>query len=56
MTDPNFYASISKEQLCDILKSDSEYDIPMLEERVQVLQEAGKMLLKVTSWYWGKYK
>ncbi|XP_060062961.1 queuosine 5'-phosphate N-glycosylase/hydrolase-like [Ylistrum balloti] len=46
LTDPNYYASVSMEQLCDIFKSDTDYDVPMLEERLQVLQEAGKVLLK----------
>ena len=47
LTDPNFYADITKEKLADVLKSDSQYEIPLLEERVQVLQEAGRKLLKV---------
>lgn len=46
LTDPSYYASISKEELVKIFKSDSDYDVPLLEERLQVLQEAGKVLLK----------
>lgn len=46
ITSANYYASISREQLMDIFKSDSEEEIPMFEERLQVLQEAGKILLQ----------
>lgn len=47
LTDPKFYANITKEKLSEILKSDSNYEIPLLEERAQVLQEAGKKLVEV---------
>lgn len=47
ITDPNFYASISKEDLQKIFQSDSPVDIPLFEQRHQVLCEAGKVLLKV---------
>ncbi|XP_033746759.1 queuosine salvage protein-like [Pecten maximus] len=46
LTDPSYYASVSKEELCNIFKSDTDCDVPLLEERLQVLQEAGKVLLK----------
>ncbi|XP_071136989.1 queuosine 5'-phosphate N-glycosylase/hydrolase-like [Mytilus edulis] len=46
LTDPKFYANITKEKLSEILKSDSNYEIPLLEERAQVLQEAGKKLVE----------
>lgn len=46
LTDPSFYANVSKEELCNIFKSDSDFDVPLFEERLQVLQEAGKVLLK----------
>ncbi|ESO85215.1 hypothetical protein LOTGIDRAFT_195975 [Lottia gigantea] len=46
VTDPNFYATITKEKLAHILRSDTEFDIPLLEERVEVLHEAGKVLIK----------
>lgn len=46
LTDPNVYASITKEELKAILKSDSDIDIPLLDDRLEVLQEAGKVLLK----------
>lgn len=48
LTDPNFYASVSKKKLAEILKSDTDYDIPMLDQRVDVLNEAGKVLMEVT--------
>lgn len=46
LTDPKCYTSISKEKFVDIFKSDSEYEIPMLEERYDVLREAGNKLLE----------
>ncbi|XP_064606451.1 queuosine 5'-phosphate N-glycosylase/hydrolase-like [Liolophura sinensis] len=46
ITDPDFYASISKEDLQKIFRSDSSVDIPLLEQRHQVLCETGKVLLK----------
>lgn len=46
ITDPNYYANLSKEEFAEILKSDSEYEIPMFEERLQVLTETGKTLLE----------
>ncbi|XP_063400206.1 queuosine 5'-phosphate N-glycosylase/hydrolase-like isoform X2 [Mytilus trossulus] len=46
LTDPKFYANITKEKLAEILKSDSNYELPLLEERAQVLQEAGKKLVE----------
>ena len=51
MTDPKCYTSISKEKFAEIFKSDSEYEIPMLEERYDVLREAGNKLLKVFGIY-----
>ncbi|KAK3104203.1 hypothetical protein FSP39_025282 [Pinctada imbricata] len=46
ITSADFFASVSKDDLREILKSDSDYDIPMFEERWEVLQEAGKVLMK----------
>lgn len=45
-TDPAYYASITKDQLAHVLRSDSDYDMPLFEERLQVLQEAGANLLQ----------
>lgn len=47
ITDANFYANITEKKLAEILKSDSDTPIPLLEERVAVLREAGKVLLEV---------
>nr|XP_022300383.1 UPF0553 protein C9orf64-like [Crassostrea virginica]XP_022300384.1 UPF0553 protein C9orf64-like [Crassostrea virginica]XP_022300385.1 UPF0553 protein C9orf64-like [Crassostrea virginica] len=46
ITDANFYAEITEKKLAEILKSDSDIPIPLLEERVAVLREAGKVLLE----------
>lgn len=43
---PNFYSKITKEQLSNVLRSDTEITIPLLEERVKCLHEAGKTLLE----------
>lgn len=48
ITDANFYANITEKNLAEILKSDSVTPIPLLEERVAVLREAGKVLLEVS--------
>lgn len=52
ITDANFYANITEKKLAEILKSDSDTPIPLLEERVAVLREAGKVLLEK---YEGKF-
>lgn len=44
---PHFYATVSKEDLTRILCSDSGKVIPLLDERHQVLQETGGILLQV---------
>ena len=49
ITDPNYYASISHQDFMKVFRSDSDYDIPMVEERIEVMHEAGKALLKVSS-------
>ncbi|KAL5014040.1 hypothetical protein ScPMuIL_008310 [Solemya velum] len=46
ITDPSYYASISREDFLKVFRSDSEYDMPMLDERLEVLREAGKVLLQ----------
>ncbi|XP_050413075.1 Q-nucleotide N-glycosylase 1 isoform X2 [Patella vulgata] len=46
ITDPNYYASIGQEKLASILRSDTDYNIPLLDKRVEVLHEAGSVLLK----------
>ncbi|XP_041350391.1 queuosine salvage protein-like [Gigantopelta aegis] len=46
ITDPSFYASVTRDELAKILRSDSETQIPMLDERLEALHEAGKMLIQ----------
>ena len=46
LTDPKFFATVTKEQLSHILRSDSEYPIPLLDERLDVINEAGKVLME----------
>ena len=53
ITDPNFYATISHDKLAHVFRSDTDYEIPLLEERLQSIQEAGKVLLKK---YEGKFE
>jgi hypothetical protein len=56
LSSASFYADITREQFAHILRSDSEYEMPMFEERLQGLQQAGKcltevgILLDVQSW------
>jgi len=46
ITDPKFYASITKKQLGDILRSDIGEDVPLLDERHNHLLQSGNTLLK----------
>ncbi|XP_025108209.1 LOW QUALITY PROTEIN: queuosine salvage protein-like [Pomacea canaliculata] len=46
ITDPSFYASISRETFTQLFYSDSPYEMPMIDERVKVLQEAGTVLMQ----------
>uniref|UniRef100_A0A0B7A0U7 Queuosine 5'-phosphate N-glycosylase/hydrolase n=2 Tax=Arion vulgaris TaxID=1028688 RepID=A0A0B7A0U7_9EUPU len=46
LTDPTFYATVELDTLKKIFRSDSQFDIPLLDEREQVLHEAGKVLLE----------
>lgn len=46
LTDPKYFANITKEDFSNILRSDSEEPIPLLDERLTVLREAGQVLLK----------
>ncbi|XP_055998805.1 Q-nucleotide N-glycosylase 1-like isoform X2 [Ostrea edulis] len=46
ITDASFYADIDEKKLAEILKSDSDVPIPLLEQRVDVLREAGKVLME----------
>ncbi|KAL4238109.1 hypothetical protein ACF0H5_002821 [Mactra antiquata] len=46
VTDPQYYANITKDQLAHIFRSDSDYEIPMFAQRLEVLQDAGQVLLQ----------
>ncbi|KAL8585450.1 hypothetical protein ACOMHN_024610 [Nucella lapillus] len=46
ITDASYYASIGREDFLKVFRSDSEHDIPMIDERIEVMQEAGKALMK----------
>ena len=47
ITDPNHFAAISRQDLFDIFRSDSDIQMSMMEERLQLLHEAGRTLLDV---------
>ncbi|XP_045187701.1 queuosine salvage protein-like [Mercenaria mercenaria] len=46
LTEPKYFANITKKKLSEILRSDSDYDIPLIEERFTVLREAGQVLME----------
>ena len=46
LTDPQYFATITKEQLAHILRSDSDYPIPLPDQRLDVIREAGKVLME----------
>ena len=46
MTDPSYYATVTRDQLSEVFRSDSNYPIPLLDERLDVINEAGKTLMK----------
>lgn len=46
ITDPKYFACITREEFLRVFRSDSDHNIPMIDERVQVLHEAGDVLLK----------
>ncbi|WAR19835.1 QSPP-like protein, partial [Mya arenaria] len=52
LTDPKYFASITKDQLAHVLRSDSSTEIPMFEERLEVLREAGTVMMEK---YGGKF-
>lgn len=52
ITNPNYYSNIDEATLSHILRSeDGQTSIPLLKQRVECLQEVGKILLAV---YGGK--
>lgn len=46
ITNPEFYANITLDQLSAILRSDGGDEMPLLEKRVAVLRETGKILIE----------
>ncbi|KAK7101900.1 queuosine 5'-phosphate N-glycosylase/hydrolase-like isoform X2 [Littorina saxatilis] len=44
--DPNYYATISHNDFMKVFRSDSDHDIPLIDKRIEIMQEAGKVLLK----------
>ncbi|XP_019633643.1 PREDICTED: UPF0553 protein C9orf64-like [Branchiostoma belcheri] len=44
ITNPGYYAGMTLQELAYLLRSDSDVDMPMLQDRVNNLQEAGKVL------------
>ncbi|CAI9621522.1 unnamed protein product [Staurois parvus] len=46
LTTASFYADITMDQLKHILRSDSEFPIPMIEERLEILHQTGKILME----------
>ena len=47
IVEPNYYAHINESELRHIFRSDSKIEIPLVEQRVKILQETGKILLDV---------
>lgn len=46
ITNPQYYATITEQDLAKILRSDNDKTVPLLKERVQCLREVGAVLLK----------
>ena len=46
-TSPSYYSTVDEKTLKQIFRSDNDTEIPLLEERVKVLNEAGKVLMEV---------
>ena len=46
-TDPTYLTKLDKDMLAQILRSDSDVKMPMLNERLQVLNEAGDVVVNV---------
>ena len=47
LTDPNYYATITRHDLEAILRSDTVHAMPLLSERLECLHQAGSTLVKV---------
>lgn len=46
VTDPKFYSKVTLEELKNILKSDTDVECPLIEERLRCLHEVGTVLLE----------
>lgn len=46
LTTASYYSNISLDQLKHVLRSDSDFPIPMIEERLEILHQTGKILLE----------
>ncbi|OCT63809.1 chromosome 9 open reading frame 64 L homeolog isoform X3 [Xenopus laevis] len=46
LTTASYYSSITLEQLKHVLRSDSDTPIPMIEERLEILHQTGKILME----------
>ncbi|XP_066431550.1 queuosine 5'-phosphate N-glycosylase/hydrolase-like [Eleutherodactylus coqui] len=46
LTIASYYANITMDQLKHVLRSDSDFPIPMIEERLEILHQTGKILLE----------
>ncbi len=44
--EPYFYSKITESELRHIFRSDSKVEIPLVEKRVQILQETGRILIE----------
>lgn len=50
ITKPSYYGmTASDEELAHVFKSDTKEQCPMLQERIRVMREAGKVLCEVSS-------
>lgn len=46
LTTASYYSNITMDQLKHVLRSDSDFPIPMIEERLEILHQTGKILLE----------
>ena len=47
ITTASFYGRATKEQLRDVFKGHNDSEIPLFDERVEILHQAGQTLLEV---------
>lgn len=51
LTDPKYYSAIDKKTAGEIFKGINGTEIPLLNERVEILHENGRILIKVTLYF-----